>query len=120
MTEKLFISDVYDTIGIVGAGAWGTALGVVAAQSGRGVILWARESDVVDSINTNHENARFLPGVALAPQIRATADRKRLERKAAPQLLLRFFNGAGTRPASRGCFRFNLGSPESTGFLFSV
>ena len=66
MTENVCNSDVYATIGIVGAGAWGTALGVVAAQSGRRVILWARESDVVDSINTNHENARFLPGVALA------------------------------------------------------
>jgi len=73
MAEKKNNSDAYATIGIIGAGAWGTALGVVAAQSGRSVILWARESDVVDSINTNHENARFLPGVALAAEIRATS-----------------------------------------------
>src|SRR5690348_18071627 len=65
-------SSPYATIGVAGGGAWGTALGGVAAQSGRRVVLWARESDVVDSINAIHENARFLPGVSLDPAIRAT------------------------------------------------
>jgi len=61
-------------IGVIGAGAWGTALGVAAAQAGRSVTLWAREEEAVDSINSKHENAPFLPGIALPKTITATAD----------------------------------------------
>ncbi|MGN6517098.1 MAG: NAD(P)H-dependent glycerol-3-phosphate dehydrogenase [Rhizomicrobium sp.] len=64
----------YNSIAIIGAGAWGTALGAVAAQAGRSVHLWARESDVVETVNSKHENVRFLPGVPLPPQIVATTD----------------------------------------------
>ena len=64
----------YRNLAVIGAGAWGTALGAVAALAGRKVTLWARESDVVDSINSKHENARFLPGVLLPPAIVATGD----------------------------------------------
>lgn len=59
-------------IGIVGAGAWGTALATVAARAGHDVVLWAREPDVADGINRGHENTRFLPGVRLDQAIRAT------------------------------------------------
>ena len=59
-------------IGVIGGGAWGTALATVAARAGREVTLWARETDVVTAINERHENRRFLPGVALDPAIRAT------------------------------------------------
>nr|MBA3898440.1 glycerol-3-phosphate dehydrogenase [Sphingomonadaceae bacterium] len=59
-------------IGVVGGGAWGTALAQVAAAGGEPVTLWARENEVVHSINQEHENRAFLPGVALAPSIRAT------------------------------------------------
>jgi len=62
------------TIGVVGGGAWGTALALTARRAGRGVVLWAREASVVDSINTAHVNADFLPGVALDSAIRATSD----------------------------------------------
>ena len=61
-------------IGVLGGGAWGTALAQVAARSGEPVTLWAREDDVVASINAAHENALFLPGIPLAPSIRATSD----------------------------------------------
>ena len=61
-------------IGVIGGGAWGTALAAVAARAGREVTLWAREPDVVEAINGRHENRRFLPGVPLEPAIRATAD----------------------------------------------
>ncbi|HWK37189.1 NAD(P)H-dependent glycerol-3-phosphate dehydrogenase [Sphingomonas sp.] len=61
-------------IGVLGGGAWGTALAQVAARGGRPVTLWAREAAVVDSINRDHENALFLPGVALDPAITATGD----------------------------------------------
>lgn len=59
-------------IGVIGGGAWGTALAQVAASDGEPVLLWAREGEVVASINDAHQNALFLPGVALSPAIRAT------------------------------------------------
>jgi glycerol-3-phosphate dehydrogenase (NAD(P)+) len=61
-------------ISIIGGGAWGTALAQVAASGGAEVILWARESDVVEGINTAHENTLFLPGIALSSRITATTD----------------------------------------------
>jgi len=64
----------FDHIGVIGGGAWGTALAAAARAAGRQVTLWAREADVVDSINTAHENTRFLPGCTLDRDLRATAD----------------------------------------------
>ena len=61
-------------IGVIGGGAWGTALAQVAARDGEPVALWAREDDVVASVNDGHENRLFLPGVPLSPSIRATGD----------------------------------------------
>ena len=61
-------------IGIIGAGAWGTALAQVYATAGNDVILWARESEVIAAVNAQHENAGFLPGVKLHDKIRATGD----------------------------------------------
>ncbi len=61
-------------ISVIGAGAWGTALAAVACKAGRDVTLWAREPEVVDAVNTAHENTVFLPGAALDPAIRATGD----------------------------------------------
>lgn len=61
-------------IGVVGAGAWGTALAQVAAGDGEPVMLWAREAEVVEAINGVHENSMFLRGLALNESIRATAD----------------------------------------------
>ncbi|CAN5204571.1 NAD(P)H-dependent glycerol-3-phosphate dehydrogenase [soil metagenome] len=59
-------------IGVIGGGAWGTALAQVAAAGGEPVHLWAREHDVVASINSEHENRPFLPGIPLSPAITAT------------------------------------------------
>lgn len=62
-------------IGVIGGGAWGTALAQVAAAGGGGEVrLWAREAEVVASINAGHENALFLPGIPLSPAIRASDD----------------------------------------------
>jgi len=60
-------------IGVIGGGAWGTALAQVAARGGD-VTLWVREGEVADAINATRTNALFLPGVTLAQAIRATTD----------------------------------------------
>jgi glycerol-3-phosphate dehydrogenase (NAD(P)+) len=62
------------TIGIIGAGAWGTALAQVYAAAGNNVTLWAREPEVVAAVNAQHENTVFLSGVKLHTNIRAVAD----------------------------------------------
>jgi glycerol-3-phosphate dehydrogenase (NAD(P)+) len=59
-------------VAVIGAGAWGTALANLLARGGHDVVLWAREEDVVASVNERHANDRFLGGVALAPTLRAT------------------------------------------------
>ena len=61
-------------IGILGAGAWGTALAMLARRVGRETVLWAHEPEVVEAIESRHQNSLYLPGVALDPAIRATAD----------------------------------------------
>lgn len=60
-------------IGVVGAGAWGTALAQLSAKAGCQVTLWARENDVVTSINERHENEMFLGGVPLSQTVKATS-----------------------------------------------
>lgn len=59
---------------VIGAGAWGTALGDLLVRNGHEVKLWAYERDVVDSINTSHENKRFLAGHQLNPKLAASND----------------------------------------------
>ncbi|RZF65076.1 NAD(P)-dependent glycerol-3-phosphate dehydrogenase [Sphingomonas populi] len=61
-------------IGILGGGAWGTALAQVMAAGGHDVRLWAREADVVAAINDTRANPLFLPGIDLSPAIRASDD----------------------------------------------
>lgn len=64
----------YQSVAVVGAGAWGTALAQVAAAAGRDVLLWAREPEAAVAVNARHENTLFLPGIALHPALRATDD----------------------------------------------
>ncbi len=62
------------TIGVIGAGAWGTALAQAMASDGSPVLLWARESELVEEINQRRTNSLFLPGASLAPTVRATGN----------------------------------------------
>lgn len=64
----------FKTVGVLGAGAWGTALAQVCARANLSVTLWARETEVVDSIWANRKNELFLPGVPLDQNITASAD----------------------------------------------
>ncbi|MBL8546049.1 MAG: NAD(P)-dependent glycerol-3-phosphate dehydrogenase [Hyphomonadaceae bacterium] len=68
------LPEPFDTVSVLGAGAWGTALAQVAAAAGRRVLIWAREGEVVQSINNDNENTLFLPGIKLNGSVRATAD----------------------------------------------
>ena len=61
-------------LGVIGGGAWGTALAQVAAAGGERTLLWAREPEVVEGINAAHENSVFLAGVPLSPAIEATGE----------------------------------------------
>jgi len=54
-----------ETVGVLGGGAWGTALALTAARAGRKVRLWARDHATVAAIDEHHENRRYLPGVSL-------------------------------------------------------
>ena len=75
-------------IAVVGAGAFGTALATRLGLSGHAVRLWALERDIADSINRDHENPTYLPGVDLSPAIRATADLEEATRQAEFVLLV--------------------------------
>lgn len=59
---------------VVGGGAWGTALSDLLARGGHDVTIWAREPDVVEHINEAHANPRFLAGVVLDQNVRASGD----------------------------------------------
>lgn len=61
-------------IGVIGAGAWGTALAQAMASDGSAVMIWAREAELVAEINGARTNSLFLAGARLADTIRATGD----------------------------------------------
>lgn len=62
-------------IAILGSGAWGTALAQHLAQSHE-VVLWGRDDDVLQEIETQHQNARYLPAVALNANIKTENNAK--------------------------------------------
>ncbi|WP_394728572.1 NAD(P)H-dependent glycerol-3-phosphate dehydrogenase [Altererythrobacter sp. GH1-8] len=66
------------TIGVLGAGAWGTALAQMLASDGTQVLLWALEAELVEEINTQHTNSLYLPSATLSPCISATGELSQL------------------------------------------
>ena len=62
------------SVGIIGGGAWGTALAVIARRAGRDVALWALEPEVVAAVNGQHRNPLYLPDVSFDPAITATTE----------------------------------------------
>ena len=61
-------------VAVLGAGAWGTTLAQVLIDAGQEVLIWGRNGEVVDEINSLHTNKKFLPGVDLPKQIKATTN----------------------------------------------
>jgi glycerol-3-phosphate dehydrogenase (NAD(P)+) len=72
-TNTASIHRAYRSVGILGGGAWGTALAQTMHRAGRDVILWAYEFETVYEINAHHTNRVYLPSVTLDPAIKATA-----------------------------------------------
>ena len=64
----------YQKIGIIGGGAWGTALAQAVIKSGRDALLWAFEAGTVREINEDHLNRTYLPEISLDPSLRATGE----------------------------------------------
>ena len=78
MSGKFTAEKTYKNIGVIGAGAWGTAIAQTLAKpqaerAGRDVKLWGFETECIDAINNVHENKLFLPNVALSNHIKATS-----------------------------------------------
>ena len=73
------MSMVKAKVGVIGAGAWGTALAQVLSEGQDELLLWAREGEVAAQINDSHENQAFLPGYPLRHTIRATQDMDEME-----------------------------------------
>ena len=69
----------FDSVAVIGAGAWGTALAGVAARAGRSVTLYARDASHAERIASSRENPR-LPGAKLATEITVTHDRAKAAR----------------------------------------
>jgi glycerol-3-phosphate dehydrogenase (NAD(P)+) len=69
------------TIGVIGGGAWGTALAQVFAKNNRDTTIWAREAEVVSSINGSHENSVFLKGIPLDAKLKATGSLDEIAKK---------------------------------------
>ena len=61
---------------VLGSGAWGTTLAQVLCDSGQDVLIWGRNSDSVNEINNKNANSKYLPGIVLPKQLRATLDVK--------------------------------------------
>jgi len=59
---------------VLGSGAWGTTLAQVLCDSGQDVLIWGRNTSVVDEINSKNLNSKYLPGITLPTQLRATLD----------------------------------------------
>jgi glycerol-3-phosphate dehydrogenase (NAD(P)+) len=88
-------------IGILGAGAWGTALAVVAARARRHVVLQAHDPKVARAIDRERVNTKYLPGVAIDPRIEVTSEPS--EAVAAADAVLLAVPAQHLRPVLRRC-----------------
>lgn len=62
-------------ISVLGAGAWGTALAIQAANAGHEVSLWGRDAAAIDAMRVSRRNAAYLPDSELPSALALTADR---------------------------------------------
>ncbi|WP_336923010.1 NAD(P)H-dependent glycerol-3-phosphate dehydrogenase [Aquipuribacter sp. SD81] len=62
------------TVCVLGSGSWGTTFATVTVDAGCRTTLWGRDAETVRAVTEDHENPRYLPGVALPPGLAATTD----------------------------------------------
>ncbi|RMG55777.1 MAG: NAD(P)-dependent glycerol-3-phosphate dehydrogenase [Gammaproteobacteria bacterium] len=67
-----------ETIGVIGAGAWGTALAMQLARNGHSVLLWGREREELEAMRQQRENPRYLPGIPFPEGLEAEPELERL------------------------------------------
>ena len=113
-------------IAVLGGGSWGTALAQATSRAGHDVVLWARDADLVETINARHENPRYLPGLALDPGLRATGELAEAARRemlllVVPAQHLRALAErlAGVVPAERPLVVCSKGIEQGSGALMS-
>ncbi|MBL4646522.1 MAG: NAD(P)-binding domain-containing protein, partial [Rhizobiales bacterium] len=70
---------VSKNIGVIGGGAWGTALAVAACNAGHKTTLWARNAEIIAGINCDHQNKKYLPDVPLPDSLMAVSDFESLQ-----------------------------------------
>jgi glycerol-3-phosphate dehydrogenase (NAD(P)+) len=68
------MSPAKPSVAVLGSGSWGTALASLIARNGHPTVIWGRAPDQIASINEKHENTRYLPGIPLPENLRATGD----------------------------------------------
>mmetsp|Transcript_18321 Transcript_18321/g.51328 ORF Transcript_18321/g.51328 Transcript_18321/m.51328 type:complete len:376 (-) Transcript_18321:65-1192(-) len=73
---RINLSNERTSVGVLGGGAWGTALAIHCAQMGHQTWLWSRNQQVVESINTQHENTVYLKGFQCPKELIASTDKK--------------------------------------------
>lgn len=61
-------------VAVLGAGNWGTTVAHLIGVNGFPVWLWARSAELCREVNENHQNSRYLAGLSLSPNVRATDD----------------------------------------------
>jgi glycerol-3-phosphate dehydrogenase (NAD(P)+) len=64
----------FQNFGVIGAGAWGTALATTLVRAGRKTLIWSHTDQVATAINTSHENKDYLPGIKLPQALAATSN----------------------------------------------
>jgi glycerol-3-phosphate dehydrogenase (NAD(P)+) len=61
-------------VACIGGGSWGTTVAILIANNRHDVVMWCRRDDLADEVNTQHRNERYLPGIVLPDNLRATSD----------------------------------------------
>lgn len=74
MTNTGSSQSIGQSVGVIGAGAWGTALAVAIARAGRQVTLWGRNHKDLMEMASRGENRNYLPGIRLTPIPHVTGD----------------------------------------------
>ena len=110
-----------ERIGVVGAGAWGTALAQALASDGGDVLIWAREAELVEGINRDRANRLYLPSATLSDGVSATGDLAEMGGLSALLLVVpaQFLAGvlAGLPDAPRDLVLCAKGIEDATGLL---